>query len=212
MISMSFGFGQEIEAISRAINYATDGSRPMLVFAAASNTGGNDHVQWPASHDRVICIHATDGDGNKYGLNPTPENKPHEFATLGCSVESWLGPGNRASKSGTSVATPIAAGIAAMTIDYMRAKRDRYLDHTVSEHNHDPATRQSVRNWQAASYDDNLRRLGLCGGMSAVFSLMAGRSRDGYQYIRPWSVLHNRYTHPSALIHKIGSAVDHRNR
>ncbi|KAM0710560.1 hypothetical protein Q7P35_002231 [Cladosporium inversicolor] len=117
IITLSFGFKSEVPIIRRAIDQAAiRDPKPCLIFAAASNFGGNEDVQWPASHEKVICVHAADGLGNKYHRNVTPEQPSKEFATLGCDVEAFTGPGQLGIASGTSVASPVAAGIAALIL------------------------------------------------------------------------------------------------
>lgn len=82
-----------------------------LLFAAASNKGGNSGRSRPAKNLGVICVHTCDGKGNKGDMNPNPERKGFNFSTLGVAVESrW--DGWFIYKSGTSFAIPIAAKIA----------------------------------------------------------------------------------------------------
>lgn len=93
-----------------------------LVFAAASNTGGNGSRTWPANQVGVFCIHAANERGTV-----DPDMNPHalagrdNFATYGCGIESYWN-GHYRSISGTSFATPIAAAIAANIIDIARRK------------------------------------------------------------------------------------------
>ena len=63
-------------------------------------------------------------------------------------------------KWGTSFATPIAAGVAALMIEFTRQKIDN---------------------------QDMLEMLGTCGGMKKVLRLMS-ETRSGYRYITPWSL------------------------
>ena len=190
--------------IRDAIDRATMGSRPTLMLAAASNEGGNDDVTWPARHDRVICIHATDSAGNKYRQNPSPSDPRNVFATLGQDVETPVAPGWNKTQSGTSVATPVAAGIAGLTIGCVRMRREAYL-----APNGRPLQNERTRAAQTFAFDEKVRRLGTCDGMSAVFRLMAGNdtTRDGYRYIRPWKVLNGEYMHDITLVDRILEAA-----
>ena len=207
IISMSFGFADEIPVICKAIDKATDGSRPLLVFAASCNVGGSDNVRWPATHDRVICVHATDGDGNKYGKNPDPMGMPNEYAALGRDVEIKLGPGNSMIRTGTSVATPVAAAVAALTLDLVRAKRGWYLDRKSNQRKNLPGCNDD-RESQAVAYDRNLQKLGTCVGMSNVFYKMArGKSRDGYRFIKPWAVFCDKDDDEGDVIYNILKAA-----
>jgi hypothetical protein len=193
---MSFGFKDEVPVIRTAINRAADRAlKPCLLFAAASNYAGNEDVQWPASHDRVICVHAADGIGNKYSLNVGQKHPWKEFATLGCGVEAFIGPGQQAIKNGTSVASPVAAGLAALILGEVHTKRAKYLRWI-----------QGDLKKQAGDYDEMLYRLRTCGGMSRVLMKMS-TFRDGYNYIRPVKLLHNNYRHECLRVHAILDAV-----
>ncbi|KAL8388758.1 hypothetical protein RB599_010083 [Gaeumannomyces hyphopodioides] len=105
-------------------------SKDVLIFAAASNGGANQGRAYPASDDKVICIHSTSGLGRQSDFSPDAETNP-AIATVGEAVESWwpnhlfTDPDPDAErvkhKSGTSFATPIAVGMAANLIRYSRA-------------------------------------------------------------------------------------------
>ncbi|KAM0446066.1 hypothetical protein ACHAO4_009511 [Trichoderma viride] len=129
---MSFGFpSREVdgyELLEQSIKHASN--KNVLLFAAASNNGANTKRAYPARHPDVICIHSTKANGAPSDFNPLPLPGDN-FATIGEAVESaW--PVNlcdqkknancTASKSGTSFATPIASGIAAVLLQYARAK------------------------------------------------------------------------------------------
>lgn len=77
----------------------------------------------------MICIHSTDTKGNRSGFSPTAAPDDINLATVGEAVESaWpvhlcddaSNPSCIKYKSGTSYATPIAAGIAAFLLQYVR--------------------------------------------------------------------------------------------
>lgn len=129
IVVMSFGFGKENGTISEAIDYAA--SKKVLMFAAASNDGKNrpDGAAWPASRTDVFCVHAADGFGNPSFFTPSPQDNMR-LMTLGeCVRSAWPPflddskrkmPKDRKLMSGTSCAAPIAAGIAAVILDYAR--------------------------------------------------------------------------------------------
>ncbi|PNS19980.1 hypothetical protein CAC42_7947 [Sphaceloma murrayae] len=111
IVVMSFGYPEPIPAIRRAI-----GSSRMLFFAAAANEGGNQTEMFPASYlNKVIPIRATDQTGDVWRFNPPVNPKRWvNFMTLGTDVPAaWPGTNELKCQTGTSIATPIAAGIAA---------------------------------------------------------------------------------------------------
>ncbi|KAI9833799.1 MAG: hypothetical protein M1819_003534 [Sarea resinae] len=167
IISLSFGFPMEVPSISQAIRWAVyERHDAILFFAAAANYGANEKEMFPAFHDSVISIRGTNSAGVFADFNP-PRNLDEGvvFGTLGKDVPSA---GLRSSedevcKSGTSVATPIAAGIAAMIL--------RDLDWRSDQHGYRLA-REKLRT----------RR-----GMRAIFKALATPTGDpGCYYLAPW--------------------------
>lgn len=131
IISMSFGYPTSkidgYKELESALLYAH--SNNVLMFAAASNSGGNQDRAYPARDPHVICIHSTDSDGNRSSFSPTALLHDINLATIGEAVQSaWpvnlcdpdANPDCVQCKSGTSYATPIAAGIAAFLLQYAR--------------------------------------------------------------------------------------------
>jgi len=132
IISISTGFSQKAagyEELERAIERAYFAH--VLIFAAASNGGGNNDRAFPARDKHVFCIHSTDATGTRSKFSPTAENFVYNFATLGEAIESfwptYLCKDDEDTvrvKSGTSFATPIAASIAAFLLLYARVHLD----------------------------------------------------------------------------------------
>lgn len=157
---MSFGLPSRNLKIEAAVKEAYDANK--ILFAAASNGGGNAGRTFPAKDDRVICIYATDGRGNKYFGNPSPEERAYNFSILGVNIPCFW-KDCEITRSGTSYATPIAAGIAATILDYARSKRSELTD-------------------------EQLNQLSDGAGMRCLFIKMS-RLRDGYDYIAPWNTV-----------------------
>lgn len=94
-----------------------------IFIAAAGNNGSNEGRSFPAmmstTSPNVICMHASNGIGKDGGISPSAMNEQNDnFMTLGMDIEfnTLYGEGEQGKtvcKSGTSWATPIAAGIAA---------------------------------------------------------------------------------------------------
>ncbi|KAF6823129.1 pfs domain-containing protein [Colletotrichum plurivorum] len=122
IISMSFGYpdkkGEGYKELEKALDRAC--YKHVLLFAAASNGGGKVQPSFPAREDTVIAVYSTDTDGDRSNFSPTAMKHELNLATVGEAVESaWLDDQVK-SKSGTSYATPIMAGIAAFLLQYAR--------------------------------------------------------------------------------------------
>jgi hypothetical protein len=130
---MSFGFEEAHFSISEAIMKALIARRnAVLFFAAAANYGLNSEELFPARDRCVISIRATNAQGQFQDFNP-PVNPGETLAlgTLGLDVPSeGLGDTDEVCRTGTSVATVIAVGLAAIMLGYVEknAARPNYHD------------------------------------------------------------------------------------
>ncbi|SPO04606.1 uncharacterized protein DNG_07291 [Cephalotrichum gorgonifer] len=165
IIVMSFGFGTESIVLSEAIDHAA--YKKVLMFAAASNDGKNrpGGVAWPASKTGVFCIHSADGYGNASSFTPSPRDNKRIMVLGECVKSAWpeklKAAGDHKLMSGTSCAAPIAAGIAAVVLDYARD----FLDQ---------------REWdRLRTYDSMLRMFD---------KLRDGDATTGYWWIRHWTL------------------------
>ncbi|KAM0667766.1 hypothetical protein ACQRIU_003631 [Beauveria bassiana] len=164
IISMSFGIREHNEPMTQAVALALH--KQKLMFAAASNDGANFGRAFPAKYTGVFCIHSTDGNGNPSAFNPTADEKDVNFSLLGEHVRShW--PAGRSGHhdsvkvlSGTSVATPIAAGLAAMIMTFVRqqdhgsdAQSDRLGPWLKDAHAMDAVLKSMVRQRRGMGYD-----------------------------------------------------------
>ncbi|KAK4064198.1 uncharacterized protein Triagg1_9177 [Trichoderma aggressivum f. europaeum] len=90
IISLSFGWPftdfEHYNELEDAIDKAY--SKKILIFAAASNSGGRLGRAYPASSSQAICVHSTDTWGTPSGFSPTAEPDNLNVATVGESIES----------------------------------------------------------------------------------------------------------------------------
>jgi subtilisin family serine protease len=111
VISMSLG-GPQSTTLRNAVTSAWQGGGAGgSVLVAASGNAGNSNVSYPAGYAEVISVAATDRNDQRASFSQF--NSDVEVAAAGVGVLSSI-PGSRyASFSGTSMATPHAAGVAA---------------------------------------------------------------------------------------------------
>ena len=160
---MSFGYPKRYKSIERAIEQAS--GKDVIIFAAASNSGANRKIAFPASSSRVIGVNSADGGGARSKYNPPALLKSHNFSVLGEAVLSaWpidLGQGTENRQWGTSTSTPIAAAIAALVLEFSR---------------------------QPLMQISHVARLKTLEGMTEMLSSMSEET-DGYNFIVPWKLL-----------------------
>lgn len=179
IISMSFAFPDNQPAIKKAIeNAENDGS---VFFAAASNYGGNTSRLFPAKLDKVLCIHASDGHGNKSGMDPSPKMYSENISTLGVAIPSIWKDG--VYLSGTSYSTPVAAGIAANVLRFVQHVADAGM--LTQEQRNEAFSRTGIKN----------------------IMLAMSEPRDQYQYVTPWRRMWNKDAMIPDVVTKIKEAL-----
>ena len=123
IISISWGYPEDVVEIKAALRNAFH--RGVIIFAAGGNSGANPRypVLFPACLRQVICINSTNGYNKPSQFNP-PATPDRTLSILGEAVTAaWpvsKGIGETSVQSGSSHATPIAAGVAALVLEYAR--------------------------------------------------------------------------------------------
>ncbi len=123
IISMSIGGDSPDSQVLAAIDHAVD-EKGVLVVAAAGNDGPIEgSIDYPGAYVKVIAVGAIDSskyvaDWSSRGVNPgtqaySVEEREVEFGAPGVLVESTWKDGCYNTISGTSMATPHVAGLAA---------------------------------------------------------------------------------------------------
>ncbi len=138
IINMSFGSDQESSLIRDAVSYAS--SQGVLLVAASGNDGPfQDSIDYPAAYSSVIAVGAVNQsrnvtDWSSRGANSltnpsTIDDHDLEFVAPGDYIESTWNNNAYYILSGTSMASPFVAGLAAKywqssAIDKAGATRD----------------------------------------------------------------------------------------
>ncbi|KAL2192637.1 peptidase S8/S53 domain-containing protein, partial [Corynascus similis CBS 632.67] len=163
IISMSFGFPRGSRKVSDEIEKALH--RRKILFAAASNDGGNRVRAYPAKQESVICVHSSDGYGNASSFNPTAQDGTDNFCFVGESIQAaWPSSkpdqsGGIKRMSGTSCATAVAVAVAAFMIGF--------VDDNMPEHT----------NWVVPLKSPD--------GIRAIFRAMSERRTGQYDMVNP---------------------------
>lgn len=169
---MSFGFPayeKHLEGIQRAICKAASAS--ILIFCAASNGGGNTSIAYPANQNEVICINSANGLGVPSEYNPGEAQEGRDLCALGEGVKSSWPNLQQQRKSGTSIATPIAAAIAAVVLDYVW---------------------QNMPDGVSASDKFLVSKLQMRKGMLEVLVKLMSRKRQNYYYLDPGKLFNEK--------------------
>ena len=120
IICMSLGSPSPLQQVRKAIKLADQNGIP--VFVAAGNAGKTQEVFYPAAYPETIAIGSIDSNFNRSDFSNTGKNL--DFMAPGGKIFSTIPSHWYGILSGTSMACPYAAGIAALMLSYSRANNN----------------------------------------------------------------------------------------
>ncbi len=128
VISISFGGSSTNAAYEAAVNYAR--ANNVLVFASAGNNN-NQNMNYPAGYDAVLAVAATDQNDHKASFSTygtwVAVSAPGVDIWSTMSNNSWH-PYDYVAWDGTSMASPNAAAVAGLLLNYNPALTDDELE------------------------------------------------------------------------------------
>ena len=112
VISMSLGGGASTTLQNAVSNAWAGGGAGGSVIVAAAGNDGDATLEYPAAYAQVVSVAATDNADHRASFSNA--NSDVEVAAPGVNVLSTVRGGGYAQLSGTSMATPHAAGVTAV--------------------------------------------------------------------------------------------------
>jgi serine protease len=113
VVNLSLGADVDSPSMDAAVSYAT--SHGVVVVAAAGNTGAGGTPEYPAALPSVVAVAALNADGSIASYST--RGSYVDVAAPGSSILSTYPTSAWAIMSGTSMASPHVAGLAALIID-----------------------------------------------------------------------------------------------
>ncbi|CAN9167536.1 unnamed protein product [Alternaria alternata] len=185
IIVMSLGFEKSDEEIRKAVKIAT--ATDIIIFAAASNSGSHvpdKRVAFPARlSGHVLSIRSATAQRKLADASPVPRAGEDNFAVLGEAITAAdIRTEGIAYFSGSSFATPVAAGIAALMLEFSKHRHRIPLKERGSSDEKyavpvKPEIQRILRSYEG------IRRM--FRYMSTVNDLAV---TEGFAYISPWTL------------------------
>lgn len=163
IINMSLGSDTDSLSVRRSCDIVY--AKGILLVAAAGNSGNvrgtGDSVDYPARYDSVISVGATDINDKRGSFSSTGPNL--EIAAPGVNIESTL-PGNKYGvMSGTSMASPHVAGVAALIMarEYGMTNTEVRMRLQITTQNITKDTFEGKRDWYGYGLVDAVKAVSI---------------------------------------------------
>lgn len=185
VVSMSFAFDENQPEIEDAIRAGSH--KQVLFFAAASNnsTLKKTPISFPGRMtDSVICVFSSTINGQRSDFSPRGSLYQPNFSVIGENIEAaWVPSQDNQNRlytmSGTSCATPIVAGIAALLLDFAKQHKKTLQ-----------RTDEDIR--RLTDWETTERYLQSLTGMKSVLRRCMTDEEHmsgNYHFLKPWQLL-----------------------
>ncbi|KAM0483650.1 hypothetical protein ACHAPX_002143 [Trichoderma viride] len=119
IITMSFGWTHIDMRVGEALSFAKQHN--VLMFASTTNYGFTkpNNILYPGRAQEVICVDAAEDNGQlaSFALEDISQGRIERFSAPGLGI---IGAVSRESMDGSSFACPLAAGVAALALEFAR--------------------------------------------------------------------------------------------
>ena len=154
--------------------------RDVIFFAAASNAGKLSGITFPASHPEVFSIRAADVYGNDdlVSFNPGYSLEDINLSVLGVHVLAPHRNKETQRISGTSVATAVAAGIAALVFEFVRQSERTPMPEQPPIRQVEKLKTKQGMSWVFRLMRDQLQNVGKCQNLQPWHLFDRGENGD----------------------------------
>ena len=162
ILNCSWGGGPVTQTLRDAFAYATDSGVLVLSSAGNDRMDTDKNPQVPKMFPGVVSVGAYTENGTKASFSNWGKNSVH-WMTPGNNIMSTLPGGVVGTMSGTSMASPIAANIAAFVYGIIAIQHP-----TVSKATLVQLTKQAVCASGSSGSSDELKKISACGRIDAL--------------------------------------------
>ncbi len=162
ILNCSWGGGPVTQTLRDAFAYATDSGVLVLSSAGNDRMDTDKNPQVPKMFPGVVSVGAYTENGTKASFSNWGKNSVH-WMTPGNNIMSTLPGGVVGTMSGTSMASPIAANIAAFVYGIIAIQHPNVSKATLVQ-----LTKQAVCASGSSGSSDELKKISACGRIDAL--------------------------------------------
>lgn len=191
IISISIGINTDRVAQNKTVEDSVallkqeidDASKNHLIFAAAGNNQLD--VAWPARMTNVVTVYSYNSSGKDSSFSPRPQPKNPNFAVSGEDLEGLTAGDGRKVVHGTSCATPIAAAIGALVLDFVGCNADKFRRTTERSSAHKMRGKQHAKVPAIVSRENWFRQPEVMKHIFWQYMVDESRNLGQYNALRP---------------------------